>query len=164
MDSTTFFSDVNELVEHLYSVFGEFSPLKLQKTLYFLFAFYSGMYSQDEAEGVVEQEYNFPNRLFNARFEAWTYGPVIPTVYSHRKYTGYEPNKYDFDEENPIDNEVKKFIEEVGEQIISKSDFSLVDRSHEDYAWRNAYKQGTSTEMSLEEIEAEYKEYFRNEE
>ena len=46
--------------------------------------------------------------------------------------------------------------------IMNKSDFALVDRSHEDRVWKNAIEQGNSTPMKKEDIENEYKEIFQN--
>ncbi|GEK88873.1 Uncharacterized phage-associated protein [Alkalibacterium putridalgicola] len=152
-----YFNDVDDLVSHLYSAFGELTPLKLQKTLYFLFAIYSGLYTGDEKEGVQEETYSMPKYLFSEDFEAWTYGPVIRNVYVQYKHQGgYEKKEYDFDDSDKVDAEIKKFISDVGQQIIAKSDFSLVDRSHEDKAWKEAI--GTEEAiMDKDEIVNEYR-------
>ena len=55
-----YFENVDDLVQHLLYKFNELSPLKLQKGLYFLFAFYSGNYQNSEEDGVSESNYEYP--------------------------------------------------------------------------------------------------------
>lgn len=157
-----FFTDVNDLVNYIFFKHGVLSPLKLQKMLYFLFAFYAGMYSGTDEKGVQEADYseeNFPIYLFPGRFEAWTYGPVMPEVYAKQKYDlgSYSQEDYAF-EDKTVDNEIKKFIDELSEQTIELSDFALVDRSHEDETWKKAIAIGNSTKMAQESIADEYKQ------
>ena len=101
----------------------EMTPLRLQKTLYFVYAFYGatlGLLSEDnEEDNVFEGSSNYPKYLFNERFEAWQYGPVL------------------------------RQTDEMG-------DFTLVERSHEDSEWKNAFKEG-QREMDPEKIIEEYK-------
>ena len=153
-----YFENIDELVSHLYSLFGKLTPLKLQKSLYFLFSFYSGIYSGEDESGVQEESYDMPKYLFDADFEAWTYGPVIPKVYKKNKYDGgYESKEYDFDENKTTDNEIDKFIQDVGGQIVGMSDFALVDRSHEDITWKKSIEQRNSAPMKREDIASEYR-------
>ena len=139
-----YFDNVDILINHLLYKYKELPSLKLQKNLYFLFAFYSGNYQVEEKKGISEVSYSYPRYLFNADFEAWTYGPVIREVYNKNKNNGYSAKKFEFD------------------MIMNKSDFALVDRSHEDRVWKNAIEQGNSTPMKKEDIENEYKEIFQN--
>ena len=63
------------------------SPIKLQKSLYFLFAYW-GQYIRNNKENKdsVEVDYsNYSEFLFNDRIEAWTYGPVLPNVFITEK-------------------------------------------------------------------------------
>lgn len=158
-DREYFFKDVDNLIQHLYYKFDALTPLKLQKTLYFLFGLYTGVYSGEAKDGVQEETYSMPPFLFDATFEAWTYGPVIREVYIKNKYQGgYEPKECEFDLGNTTDKEIAKFIDDVGEVIVNMSDFALVDRSHEDTTWQKAIEKGNSTEMTKEEIADEYKQ------
>lgn len=161
MNNEVFFNDVNDLVKHLYFKFGELTPLKVQKSLYFLFALYAGLYSGEEKEGQQEQGYSMPDYLFDSQFEAWTYGPVIPQVYQHAKYSKYEPEEYEFDSSSVTEIEISKFIDDVGETVIGMSDFALVDRSHEDDTWKEAIDKGNSQPMSNEDIAHEYRELIK---
>lgn len=155
------FKNVDTLVQYLYSRFGNLSPLKLQKGLYFLYAYYGAVYGEaKQSEGESEQDLLYPSRLFDETFEAWTYGPVVRSVYNKNKSEHYKPNKdMELDEfkEYP---DIQRFIDELFEQINSVSDFSLVDRSHEDLVWKAAYDKGKSTVMDNEAIIREYREKY----
>lgn len=158
------FNNVDNLVEYLFAKFGGLSPLKLQKGLYFLYAYYGATYGEAKQEdGESEQDVNFPPRLFNAEFEAWTYGPVIRSVYVKNRDGEYGEHgtSENVDELKSIP-EVKLFIDEIFNQINSVSDFSLVDRSHEDEAWKKAYDNGNgrSTGIDNELLVTEYKEKY----
>jgi uncharacterized phage-associated protein len=71
------------------------SPLKLQKLLY-----YANGYYMAENDG---------QPLINEYFEAWDYGPVIPTVY-------YEFREY---KDNPIKRFAYTWDERAGKMIIA---------------------------------------------
>ena len=58
--------------------------------------------------------------------------------------------------ENNVNKEVELFINELFDEVINTSDFSLVDRSHEDKVWQNAYSIGRNIEMPEDEIVKEY--------
>lgn len=79
------------------------SPLRLQKTLYFLFAYYGASYGQlsksKEYKVTQNESLNLPEYLFDAQFEAWQYGPVIRDVYVSNKYS-LDYNDIDFSMSN----------------------------------------------------------------
>lgn len=160
MSKKYYFENVDELVQHLIFKYKKLSPLKLQKSLYFLFAFYAGNYQISEEQGVAESDYDYPKYLFKADFEAWTYGPVIRHVYDKNKKDEYMAKEFNF--EGNENSEISKFIDDVSEMIMAKSDFALVDRSHDDKAWKDAIAIGNSSPMSEEVIANEYKELFKN--
>lgn len=153
MTNQFFFQNIENLVEHILFQFPEIRPLKLQKGLYFLFAFYMNTYSIEPKNGIIETETNFPKYLFQADFEAWTYGPVIRDVYLKFKNKEYTPRQYSFFKE---DKEIQIFIEDVMEMILNKSDFALVDRVHEELAWQKAYQKQKCSILDIKDIEAEY--------
>lgn len=161
----TFFSNTDELIAYLYTKVDTLSPLKLQKGLYFLYAYYSAMYGTKHKNEESEINYDLPPELFPAEFEAWNYGPVIRSVYDVRKKGEdiYQKMAENFSGEVfNCDNgkEVKSFIDDLFIQINKASDFSLVDRSHSDKAWEDAFNQGKSTKISNETIINEYKTKF----
>ena len=151
--SQYYFENVDNLVEHILFQFPEIRPLKLQKGLYFLFAFYINTYSVEHKKDVIETEYTFPKYLFKADFEAWTYGPVISDVYLKFKNEEYTPRQYQFSKK---DKEIEIFIKDVMEMILEKSDFALVDRVHEDLSWEKAYQNPDSKIIDIRDIESEY--------
>lgn len=156
------FNSVDEFVKYLYSAFGKLTPIKLQKGLYFLYAYYGATYGESESSGVLEEDFKVPKSLFPPRFEAWTYGPVIRSVWEKQRQGEYDSyaNK-EMDEELATKYpEADLFIRELFSQINSVSDFSLVDRSHEDEAWKVAYEFGGSTPIENELIIKEYKEKY----
>lgn len=156
-----YFDSVDVLVNYILYKFPTISPLKLQKYLYFLFAFYAGTYPVGEEIGVKEQTYNFPNYLFKGGFEAWVYGTVIREVYQKNKNGGYQGEEYNFGG-SPIDKEIKKFIDDIGSMVMKKSDFALVDRNHEDKSWKKAITKGKTTPISMIDIAVEYREIVQS--
>lgn len=159
MTKQFFFKNMDNLVEHILFQFPEISPVKLQKGLYFLFAFYINTYSVEPQTDIIERENIFPKYLFNADFEAWTYGPVIRDVYLKFKNKEYTPRQYLFSKEN---KEIELFIKDVMEMILKKSDFALVDRVHEDLAWQKAYQNKNSNIINIKDIEDEYLQKYSN--
>ena len=156
-----YFDSVDVLVNYILYKFPTISPLKLQKYLYFLFAFYAGTYPVGEEIGVKEQTYNFPNYLFKGEFEAWVYVTVIREVYQKNKNGGYQGEEYNFGG-SPIDKEIKKFIDDIGSMVMKKSDFALVDRNHEDKSWKKAITKGKTTPISMIDIAVEYREIVQS--
>ena len=159
MTKKYFFENIDNLVEHILFQFPEIGPLKLQKGLYFLFAFYINTYSVEPRQNIIETESNFPKYLFDADFEAWTYGPVIHNVYLKFKNKEYTPHQYPFYEK---DKEIKIFINDVMEMVLEKSDFALVDRVQEDIAWQKAYQNKNSNIINIKDIEDEYLQNYLN--
>lgn len=139
----------------------EMTPLRLQKTLYFIYAFYGatlGMLSKDNREEkVFEGSSDYPKYLFGERFEAWQYGPVLRCVYMANKHN---PDlMLEADDWLPTDEKDKAIVDLI-EQVIKQTDelgdFTLVERSHEDSEWKDAYEDG-QREMDPDKIIEEYK-------
>ena len=138
------------------------SPIKLQKTLYFLFAYW-GQYilKNKENSNSVEVDYSGYNEyLFDDAIEAWTYGPVVPNVF-HAEKNGWLNSQM----ENLIDGYLeddmvkKEFIDYLLPQLFDISDFGLVDLSHKDSCWKNHYDESEERHNQIipkEEIINEY--------
>lgn len=131
------------------------SPVRLQKTLYFLFAYWGGFVRkgkmQQEQEIDVSQ---FSEILFDEKIEAWVYGPVIPDVY-------FEQNIEIYNNDSMFDNKqmIKDFIDNVIEETFEINDFKLVDISHSDSAWVRKFdyhEQFHNNEIDKEDIIEEY--------
>lgn len=135
------------------------SPIKLQKSLYFLFAYWGQFIRKNkENKDSVEVDYsNYNEFLFDDRIEAWTYGPVVPNVFNEEKMglLNREPD------ENYLENEIEKkeFIDHLLEQLFEIDDFGLVRISHEDECWKRNYVESDerhNREIPKEEIINEY--------
>lgn len=150
MTTTYYFNDVDNLVEHILYKFPKITPLKLQKSLYMLFAFYIVAIRSGH-----ETNKDVPDRLFKADFEAWSSGPVIRDVYQKLKDNGYQARAYSF-RIKALDLEIRNFIDDLVSQIVEKSDFALMTRSREDSCWKNAIEKGKTTPIPMDNIVAEY--------
>ena len=122
----------------------DISAIKLQKALYFLFAYWGGFVRKSNVNESVEEKIELPEYLFNDRIEAWTYGPVVPDVYRHNGVIELFGTDEDFKEakqnikKNP---RVVDFIDDLLKDIFSVSDFRLVDISHQDKCWLDNYNE-----------------------
>lgn len=158
------FPEIDTLISHLkFLKKDKLTPIRLQKALYFLFAFYGASYGQLTAsaagEGSFEgtEEDAYPKYLFEEQFQAWKFGPVIPTVYHDFKNNEIEANEWIAN--NPKEDNVKHLIEEVMTQLDEMGDFELVERTHEDSSWKSIYRngQGQSEQMDSDDIIEEYR-------
>lgn len=137
----------------------EISPIKLQKSLYFLFAYW-GKFIRENRENPdsVEVDYSSYNEyLFDDKIEAWTYGPVIPSVFSAEKCEILP--FVDIDGYLAEDHVKREFIDDLLHQLFAISDFSLVDLSHQDECWKNYYIENDkkhNREIPKEDIINEY--------
>ena len=142
---TYFFDNIDDLIGYMKSKYKYISPLKLQKGLYFLFAYYTQFYGNklEMADGSSEQDFSeYPKYLFDEDFEAWRYGPVIKEVYFKNREGDYTDNYTESIFESEQGHEIKLFIDDLLEDLMTTSDFNLVDRSHEDQSWVEAYAAG----------------------
>ena len=126
------------------------SPVKLQKTLYLLFAMWGGNVRNIDFTQV-ELESNLKEYLFDASFEVWKYGPVDRDI--------YELFKQDkIDEQQSLTSEsdtVLSFIEDICSQTFEISDFALIDLVKQDFAWQNKFF-NKEIHIDNEEIIEEY--------
>lgn len=126
----------------------EISPIKLQKSLYFLFAMWGGNVANAKFESKEDTEDDekyeaYDTYLFDACFEAWRYGPVDKEVYKWFKNNELDcDTNVDIFSDSKISyiEDVKQYINELLEKIFKISDFGLVDITHSDDCWKNAIK------------------------
>lgn len=136
------------------------SNLKLQKLLYFV-----------QAEFLAFTERKEP--CFMEEIEAWGFGPVVPEVYQEFKQYGssniptitkyYEVNdeweiiekKYN---ENCIQLQDREIINQTVDGFADYSAAALVNITHNQDPWNNAYAEGMNMIISKESI----KEYFES--
>lgn len=144
---------IMDLAQHLKWNYPTITPLRLQKTLYFLFAFYGASYGQMSGEDNIS-EMSYPRYLFNGYFEAWKFGAVNRDIYET-----FQKDQIEGKEWAPKDEKEKNvliLVNEVLKEIDKLSDFELVDRSHQDYAWSKAWNDETSNVMDNDLIINDY--------
>ena len=95
--------------------------------------------------------------MFKENFEAWQYGPVLRSIYQANKYNSQCIDEApDWNPSNEKEESINELIEQVIKQTDEMGDFTLVERSHEDEEWKNAFDQGQK-EMDKDKIIDEYK-------
>ena len=109
------------------------SPIKLQKSLYFCFAYWGGFVRKSKLADT-EITINKSEWLFAENIEAWVYGPVVPDVY-------HEDNLMSNQNENLFcgNEDVQEFVNGVLDDILNVSDFKLVEVSHSDNCWKKNF-------------------------
>lgn len=133
------------------------SNLKLQKLLYFVQAFF-----------LIN---DFPP-CFDEKIEAWDFGPVVPEVYrEYKRYGGMDIPTIDyyvkFDKksiwnteriyyDDIISEDDKEMIRAVVDKFAHCSATVLVNLTHNQDPWINAYADGQRNEITKEDI----KRYF----
>ena len=141
------------------------SDIVLQKSLYFLFAFWGGFIRQghiDNNPEVMDQS----EILFGDDIEAWTYGPVVADIYYLRKdgLLDYYYDKEYVGKDKLFENKefLKITLNGILKDLVKIDPFRLVTISHRDKAWINKYDGETSHHnvIDKEDIISEYATRF----
>lgn len=113
--------------------------LKLQKLLYFVQAAFLRIYG-------------FP--CFKEDMQAWMFGPVIPIVYhQYKRYGNREiPGEGIILDDPSIQVDHKETIKFIIEFFKDYSSSSLVQITHEQAPWKNAYVKGENRIMKIEDL------------
>lgn len=124
------------------------SNLKLQKLLYFSWLEY----------------YKLTGRpLFDEEFQAWKYGPVVPSVYydywCNAANTLFVPKRTS----EEIDGNTLDFLQSMLLKYNDVSVREMVDLSHKSKPWKNNYevRMKKNIPMSDMKVEASHKSRFR---
>lgn len=117
------------------------SNLKLQKLLYYAQGFHLAITGKS---------------LFSERIEAWTHGPVVPSVYRHFKEHGAAgiPKPELVPE---FSEETQEVLDEVYSVMGQFSAWKLRNLTHTEPPWMDAYEAEASTPISNESL----MEYFK---
>lgn len=122
------------------------SNLKLQKILYFVQAEFLAVKNQP---------------CFNDEIEAWDFGPVVPAVYQQYKIFGSSNIPVFGRLVNPVvirDND-QELINRIVDECARYSASALVEITHNQSPWIDAYIPGFNNVISQESI----KKYFTEE-
>lgn len=122
------------------------SNLKLQKILYFV-----------QAEFLVTKD----QPCFAEEIEAWDFGPVVPIVYQKYKIFGGGNIPVLGKKANPVilSGEDQKLVNGIVDECAQYSASTLVEITHHQTPWIEAYKNGYNRVISKESI----KKYFSEE-
>ena len=118
------------------------SNLKLQKLVYY-------------AQGIHLAYYGKP--IFKDVIKAWTFGPVIPTLYNAYKEHGASgisvPESF-----NPknIDKKMRDFLDEIYKVFGQFSAGRLSDFTHTDQCWKDAHPNGVISHKAMQESLKKY--------
>lgn len=121
------------------------SNLKLQKLLYFV-----------QAQFLVV----LGKPIFDENIEAWDFGPVVPVVYQHFKLWGSSeiPDIIASGANSKIFEKDQEIIDEILEECAPYSANVLVEITHHQAPWCNAYEKYCNNIITKKSI----KEYFEN--
>lgn len=109
------------------------SNLKLQKILYFL-----------QAEFLVDT--GMP--CFREKIEAWDFGPVVPDVYHVYKIYGSASIPSDKSNTPQIPYRDRVRIDSIVDECAKYAASTLVEITHSQTPWKQAYSQGRNTEIT----------------
>lgn len=148
------------VINYSNSNFNGISNLKLQKILYFIQAYF-----------LTEKK----EPCFSDKIEAWNFGPVVPNAYHEFKQYGagnipYITHYIEYDAKNLWTATYKTFnsdtilendqhkIEFVLNTFANYSATDLVELTHNQAPWINAYARGQNTEITIAEIRKYFNE------
>lgn len=133
----------------------DISGIKLQKSLYFLFALWGGFIRKSKTNQS-EEKMTYDEFLFDDEIQAWVYGPVIPEIFKITK-TLIAGSKKPID---PFNNEyIKGAMDAILDDVFAISDFKLVEISHNDKCWMEQFNYSDKKhckKITLESIVNEY--------
>lgn len=120
--------------------------LRLYLSIYFLYAYYGSTYGRlpVSIEGVSENNIHYPKYLVDVEFQSGSYGVTVEkaryvlenkVIQNDRSF-----NKNNLMVENDgIKHDLFLYLTELTKSINDVSEFSLVERIHEDSVWLTAF-------------------------
>lgn len=137
-------ANVEDVANYIIARVDDVDNLKLQKLLYYC-----------QAVNLVVSG----KPLFEDKIEAWLYGPVVPVVYRKYRRNGELPIPKPKDWQLLNSSLTSEEIEAIDMALRFYGSFTgpeLIDRTHCEKPWIDAYRQGANTEIS----HASIKNYF----
>lgn len=134
--------NLNDVIDFFISIPGEdasdaISPMKLQKLLY---------YAQGFALAILGRP------LFQEDFEAWQYGPVIPSVYHRYKELGNKAiPKVDLESFDHYTQEEKRLLNDVYTAFGQYSAWALSDMTHDTRPWKETNPNGIISKQLMKD-------------
>jgi len=150
-DKTVVFSNKNDVVSFISANLDNPTPMKISKSFYLIWAYYSATYGQlDE----------YPDLLCDASFLALKYGPTDEDVLKNIKSIDKLPNIDEADMTYTTDasqsKNVSLFMKNLLSQIDKIDEFAIMVRTHEDKSWSDMYVENEQHVMNNAAIIEEY--------
>lgn len=110
---------------------GGLTQKKLQKIVYYAYAWYIALNNQDEND--------ISYTLFNEEPEAWVHGPVFPSLYAkYKDYTYHEIEPVNNCENKIIYKELVDFLNSIWNVFGKYNGDQLEYMTHHETPWKNA--------------------------
>lgn len=140
--------------------------LRLYLSIYFLYACYGSSYGRlpISVKGVSENNIHYPKYLVDVEFQSSSYGVIIEKARNVLENKVIQNNK-SFDKDNlmvendGIKHDLFLYLTELTKSINDISDFTLVDRVHEDDEWFVSYHNNRDIIDNEKLIDEYYKKY-----
>jgi len=157
---------LNEEYKGNTGVRGEIGTLRLHSSIYLLFAYYGSSYGRlpVSVEGVSENNIHYPKYLTNVEFKSGTYGVVVDRVKDILE-SGLLQKDGKFNKDNlnvkseAVKHDLILYLKDITKLINETSEFTLVERVHEDKEWFRAFHNNQDY-MDNEKVINEYYSNF----
>ena len=160
-----FFNNVNDLISYLITEFDNPTDVKIEKSLYFLWAFYVAIFGDNGYAQPVRDLGNYPKYLFPASFWGSIFGPELVGLcwadYNNKIKNANNESTYNPVPKNAVEQDVWDFIHETITQLNLVDDAALIELSC-DNAWEKAYRRGAHTFLNEDDIVNAYKNHVKN--
>lgn len=160
-----FFNNVNDLISYLITKFDNPTDVKIEKSLYFLWAFYVAIFGDNGYAQPVRDLGNYPKYLFPASFGGSIFGPELVGLcwadYNNKIKNANNESTYNPVPKNTVEQDVWDFIDETITQLNLVNDVALIELSC-DNAWEKAYRRGAHTLLNEDDIVNAYKNHVKN--
>jgi uncharacterized phage-associated protein len=108
------------------------TPKKLQKVLYYAYAWYLTLQNESADD--------LSDVLFDEEFEAWVHGPVIRTVYDDFRGKGFNAIEKYTGEVPSFDEDTEDILQQVWDVYGNYNGNELESITHQESPWINARK------------------------
>lgn len=160
-----FLGNVNDLISYLITKFDNPTDVKIEKSLYFLWAFYVAIFGDNGYVQPVRDLGNYPKYLFPASFGGSIFGTKLVGLcwadYNNKIKNVNNESTYNPVPKNTVEQDVWDFIDEVIKQLNPVNDDVLIELSR-DNAWEKAYRSGAHTLLNEDDIVNTYKNHVKN--
>lgn len=123
------------------------TPKKLQKLVYYAYAWYLTLMNENVGE--------LTNKLFEEELQAWVHGPVVPHLYNLYRDYGYTEIDKAKDNSFLFDEDTLNVLEQVWEVYGEFNGNELESITHQETPWQEAREGYDLLEFCQEQISDE---------